>query len=117
MRKTLENLRSKPAHIRERIAYMSAAGVTMGVFAVWAVSFVVTQPLSLNTNPPQPQEKTTNPLADLAGNLQTGFAGVAASLEDVPEEPQTQYEGEARLEVVDTYRAPEPNPRPDTVTF
>jgi len=35
----LENLRAKPEHIRRRIAFTSALGFTLIVFAFWAASF------------------------------------------------------------------------------
>ena len=47
MPNTLERLRAKPNHIRHRIAYGTAAGVTAVVGLVWAGVFISSAPLAL----------------------------------------------------------------------
>jgi len=39
---TLENLRSKPPHIRSRIAFWSSFGITAVIFMFWLATFSVT---------------------------------------------------------------------------
>lgn len=116
MRRTLKNLQNKPEHVRERIAYMSAGVGTLGIFAVWMIAFITTQPLSLNTNIEERQQQE-NPFRELTQSFQTGFAGAAAALEELDTEVPTQFEGEPRLEVVETQRTEEPEGRVETLTF
>lgn len=119
MKQTLRTLQQKPAHVRERIAYVTAGIGTLAIFAVWMVTFITTQPLSVNTQKAE-RTQTGNPFAELTQSIQTGFAGAAAAIDDFQEleETQTQFEGEARLEVVETYRVPEEEQgRTDSVTF
>lgn len=44
----IQNLRAKPEHVRERIAFMSSAGITGVVAAVWVVTLATTGTFSLS---------------------------------------------------------------------
>jgi len=106
MKQQLNNLRQKPEHIRKQYAYTSAAAVSLSIFMIWGVTMVVTKPLAYKgTN--EPTENRPHPIADLASTFKTGLAGAAASIEDVSKEIEApgQYEGEARLEIVETGRS------------
>lgn len=65
---------------------------------------VVAKPLAYKGGDTTVQTQS-HPIADLASTFKTGFAGAAASFEDVSGEIQNQYEGEARLEIVETDRS------------
>lgn len=39
---TLDNLRSKPEHVRSRIAFWSSFGITAVIFTFWLASFSIT---------------------------------------------------------------------------
>lgn len=43
----IDTLRSKPEHVRERIAFMTSAGITGVVAAVWLVTLVATGTFTL----------------------------------------------------------------------
>lgn len=106
MMKHLENLRSKPEHVRKRYAYTSAATIALSIFMMWGVTMVVAKPLAYKGGN-EPAKNQVNPIKDLTATFKTGFAGAAASLDSVKAdlEPQGQYEGEARLEIVETDRS------------
>jgi len=104
MKKHLDNIRSKPEHVRKQYAYTSAAAVSLSIFMIWGVTMVVAKPLAYKGGDTTVQTQS-HPIADLASTFKTGFAGAAASFEDVSGEIQNQYEGEARLEIVETDRS------------
>lgn len=106
MKQQLENLRSKPEHVRKQYAYTSAGVIALSIFMIWGVTMVVAKPLAYKGGN-EAREEQANPLVDLAATFKTGLAGAAASLEDVTKEveSQGQYEGEARLEIVETDRS------------
>lgn len=103
MRAKLHEIRQKPEHVRKKYAYTSAAAITLSIFMIWGVTMVVAKPLAYK--PTAQQEVNTHPISDLANTFQAGFAGAAASFEDITEEVPGQYEGEARLEIVETGRS------------
>ncbi|XKT75116.1 MAG: hypothetical protein ACJKSS_03065 [Patescibacteria group bacterium UBA2103] len=103
MRKTLHEIRQKPEHVRKKYAYTSAAAISLSIFMIWGVTMVVAKPLAYK--PVGEQESNTHPISDLANTFQAGFAGAAASFEDLSQEAPGQYEGEARLEIVETDRS------------
>ncbi len=41
LQRHLENLRSKPEHIKKQIAFGGAAGITIIIFTFWVASFTV----------------------------------------------------------------------------
>lgn len=45
----LEHLRAKPEHIRKRIAFFTASGVTLAVALLWMVSFTMSDTLALDS--------------------------------------------------------------------
>ena len=106
MKKQLENLRAKPEHIRKQYAYTSAGAIALSIFMIWGVTMVVAKPLAYKGGEEVDQNQV-NPISDLAATFKTGLAGAAASIEDVSKELETQgrYEGEARLEIVETGRS------------
>jgi hypothetical protein len=73
---------------------------------IWGVTMVVAKPLAYKGGN-EDTKNSVNPVKDLAATFKTGLAGAAASLDDVQAqlEPQGQYEGEARLEIVETDRS------------
>ena len=101
MKKQLEHIKKQPEHVRRQYAYTTAGALTLSIFLIWGVTMVVARPLAYQGGSPAPQE--TNPITDLAGTFQSGLAGVTASFEDLSETvEQGRFEGEARLEIVDT---------------
>lgn len=105
MRKQFQNLRQKPEHVRKKYAYGTAATVSLSIFLIWGVTMVVAKPLAYNPETQQQRQQSQHPVADLANTFKTGFAGVAASFQETTNEIQNQYEGEARLEIVETERS------------
>lgn len=105
MKQQLQNLRNKPEHIRKQYAYTSAGAIALSIFMIWGVTMVVTKPLAYKGVESETQNQV-HPIVDLASTFKTGFAGAAASIEEVSKEieAQGQYEGEARLEIVETGR-------------
>lgn len=107
MRQQLHNLRQKPEHVRQKYAFAAAGTVTLAIFMMWGTALIVSKPLAYK--PPQnevQQEKRQNPLQHFTQSFQTGLAGVTASFEDVQNvAEQGRYEGEARLEIVETGRS------------
>jgi hypothetical protein len=93
MRDFIERLRSKPEHVRQRVALGSAAGITGVVTMVWFLALTVSGNLSLavpsaDANSNATLAQTATPAPDLSGALaqtQTGFnqllgaAGVATA--------------------------------------
>lgn len=106
MKQQLHNLRQKPEHIRKQYAYTSAGAVALSIFMIWGVTMVVTKPLAYKGAGEEVKEQI-NPISDLASTFKTGLAGAAASIEEVSAELEApgQYEGEARLEIVETGRS------------
>lgn len=41
MRRHIEHLRSKPEHVKRRIAFLASLGVTVLIFIFWAASFTL----------------------------------------------------------------------------
>lgn len=74
---TLENLRTKPAHIRSRIAFWSSFGITAVIFMFWLASFSVTG---------SPAKGAIASAVDKAGSpTQSLLAGVGGFFLDVKE--------------------------------
>lgn len=106
MRTTLHNLRQKPEHVRKKYAYTTAAVISLSIFFVWGTAMVISKPLAYK--PPVEEAQETNerkPFQELTKAFQTGLAGVGASLEEVQSVSEGRYEGDARLEIVETGRS------------
>tara|TARA_B100000745_G_scaffold298180_1_gene246348 strand:- start:2135 stop:2500 length:366 start_codon:yes stop_codon:yes gene_type:complete len=117
MKQQLHNLRQKPEHVRKQYAYTSAAAVTLSIFMIWGVTMVVTKPLAYKGTTEATEERG-NPISELASTFKTGLAGAAASIEEVSAELEApgQYEGEARLEIVETGRSSTIDEEPERET-
>lgn len=106
MRKHLQNIRQKPLHVRQQYAFATAGTVTLAIFFMWGTALVVSKPLAYNANEEPMQEVANNPFESFAQSFQTGLAGVTASFEEVQSTAeQGRYEGEARLEIIETGRS------------
>lgn len=122
MRRQLHNLRQKPEQVRQKYAFMAAGTATLAIFLVWGTTLVLSKPLAYNAgDEPQQQEATESPFQQFTQSFQTGLAGVGASFEDVQNvAEQGRFEGEARLEIVETERSSsieEENERETVYTF
>lgn len=122
MRKHLQNIRQKPQHVRQKYAFTAAGTITLAIFLMWGTALVVSKPLAYNANEEPMQEVAENPFESFAQSFQTGLAGVTASFEDVQDlTEQGRYEGEARLEIIETGRSSsieeEENERETVYTF
>lgn len=71
----LENLRAKPVHVRKRIAFWSAFGVTAVIFVFWLASFT-----SVVTGVPNP---VTVAVAHVESPGQSLVASVGSVFSDV----------------------------------
>ena len=126
MKKLLHNLRQKPESVRKQYAYTSAGVASLAILLVWGVTMVAAQPFAYKSgggnetlvSNPEPEQRG-NPIQELAAVLQSGIAGATASFEEINNEAQKQYEGEARLEVVGPKEEEEvqDETQPNVVTF
>ena len=69
----LENLRSKPDHVRKHIAFWSALGITAVIFAFWSASFTVSGSHAKNAVA-QAVDKVDSPAVSLVASV-GGFFG------------------------------------------
>lgn len=117
MRKTIQKLQKKPAHVRERIAFGAAGTISGAIFIMWGVAFMAADPFAYEPVPTQSQ--AANPFVELSRSFQAGLAGVTASLEETQQEIDSRQEGEARLEIVNTITPPEQQEpqRTEVLTF
>lgn len=68
----LDNLRNKPPHIRQRIAFWSAFGFTFLIFIFWSASFSVShnsKSVSLTKNLDNKSNKPLQSMVAAAGSL------------------------------------------------
>lgn len=71
----IENLRAKPHHVRERIAFGTAAGITAVVAMVWVTTLAATGTFSLASNVPTDDGATQTAIAQ----TQSGFSQLVGS--------------------------------------
>jgi hypothetical protein len=68
----LENLRSKPEHVRKSIAFWSAFGITLVIFAFWVASFTAWG-VSTQTSIAQVVQKADTPGQSLVAGVGSFF--------------------------------------------
>lgn len=105
-RKTLNSLREKPRHVRERIATAGAASITAIVALVWVTAFIAERPFALDKGGALPAAETAQVSDALAAvgasltELQNAASGYSESEAGLRAEEAARSEGPARLEVV-----------------
>ena len=72
---TLENLRSKPEHVRSRIAFWTSFGVTAIIFVFWLSSFTAVRS-SASDKVASVVEKAGTPSSSLVANVGDLFVDI-----------------------------------------
>lgn len=70
----IDTLRAKPEHVRERIAFMTSAGVTGIVAVIWVVTLAATGTFSLAPTTGTLASGTQESAQDAAAGAQTNFS-------------------------------------------
>lgn len=124
MKKLIQSIKAKPAHIRDRIVFLTAGTVAGLVGIVWFTGFVMSAPLAFSGESTwSGGSAVTAPLADISSVIQQNVAAVTGAFSGLTAEEQASQSGEARVEVVDkggTLPSEEINGEaslPTTVTF
>ena len=76
----LETLRAKPEHIRKRIAFWSAFGITAVIFTFWLSSFSA---FSINSSGPSPVAVAVEKAGTPSQNLVASVGGFFNDIKDM----------------------------------
>jgi hypothetical protein len=105
----IENAKSKPHHIRKRIAFASAAGVSALIAFVWFAGSLATGSFAIRgssfADTGAPGSVETAP----SGNVSDNLAGAAAALQD--------KNAPAHIEIVDTSASTRPAKKAEQTTI
>lgn len=106
----IEHIKGKPHHIRKRVAFGVATGVTALIALVWLVGSLSLGAFALQNNSFADAVKQGSIETVGGTNSPTsGVAGVAAALQSV--------NGPARIEIVDTASSTKPAPKAEQTTI
>ena len=111
----IEHIKGKPHHIRKRVAFTAAAGVTALIALVWLVGSVTSGAFAIqgstfaDSTQQQPVVTTTATGADTGTGDTSGLAGAAAAL------PSVSTNAPASIEIVDVASATPPAQTQQTI--
>ncbi|KND49460.1 MAG: hypothetical protein AB203_00020 [Parcubacteria bacterium C7867-008] len=102
----IETIRSKPEHVRERIALGTSAGVTGLVGLIWVATLAATGTFSLHSTNTTLADNTATTVSTVAAETQTNFSqlvgGVGAALGATSTEPALRIVDEGSSSSLDS---------------
>lgn len=105
----IENAKSKPHHIRKRIAFASAAGVSALIAFVWFAGSIATGSFAIKGASFADAGAQGGVETAKSGNVSDNLAGAAAALRNESEP--------ARIEIVDTSASTRPAKKAEQTTI
>ncbi len=105
----IEHVRGKPHHIRKRVAFATAAGVTAVIAFVWLAGSLTTGAFAIQGS--TFADSTGQGATVTAAGNTSGLAGAAAAL------PSADANAPAHIEIVDVASATPAKPEQTTIPF
>lgn len=108
----IEQVKGRPHHIRKRVAFSAAGGVTAFIALVWLSVSLGTGVFAIQGSSfADARSQSSVAVSDTGSSANSGLAGVAAAL------PGTDTNAPARIQIIDTSSSTTAGPKAEQTTL